>query len=72
MARTLATVQAEIDEIKGAIATGALRVRFNDRDVTYRTLTEMERVATALESELAVLGGAARTRSIQIIGVKGL
>lgn len=72
MARTLVTVQAELDDIKSAIATGALRVRFSDRDITFRTLAEMERVASALESELAVLGGAARTRSIQIIGVKGL
>ena len=72
MARTLVTVQAELDAILAAKASGALRVKFADRDTTFRSLDEMDRIIGGLENELAVLNGVVRTRAVQIIGVKGL
>jgi len=43
MSCTSWTLQDLID-IEKAIATGAMRVKYEDRDVTYRSLEEMSRV----------------------------
>ena len=72
MARSLETIDAEIDRLRAAIGSGALRVRFADRDVTYRSMDEMRQALAFLEQEKADLGGARRVRAVQFIGSKGL
>lgn len=48
----MAWTQTDVDALKAAIATGALKVRYADgREVTYRSLAEMERVLAALVAE---------------------
>jgi len=41
-----------LKELREAIYTGALRVKFNERDVTYRSLAEMRQIAKDLEDEI--------------------
>lgn len=49
---TLQQLQVGIANLRSAIATGALRVRFGDRDVTYQSLSEMERTLSGMITEL--------------------
>ena len=51
MARTLATVQAEIDALRAAIARGVLRVRHGDTETTYQNASDMLKVLDRLLSE---------------------
>jgi hypothetical protein len=55
----MAYTQADLEALRKAIATGALRVRQGDRDVTYRSLAEMQQVEQMM---LRSLGQAKATR----------
>ena len=57
---TLVDKQIWIRSLKEAIASGALRVKFADRDVTYRSLQEMREILQNLEDEVAAGGGRKR------------
>lgn len=47
----------DVAALKSAIATGASKVRFADsREVTYRTLNEMERTLARAEAEVSGRG----------------
>lgn len=49
----MAFTQSDIDELKKAMATGALRVRYADgREVQYRTLAEMRETLTIMQAEV--------------------
>jgi|GEM_PF-4409143 len=52
MAETAAEVAARLAALKEAISSGALRVKYADRDVTYRSLDEMIRIRDELESQV--------------------
>jgi phage-related minor tail protein len=45
----------QLAELKRAYATGALRVRFGETDITYKSEAEMRRTIDRLERELGVL-----------------
>jgi hypothetical protein len=51
----VAYTQADIDELKRIKASGALRAKFADREVEYRSLAELNQVLA--EMERAVNGG---------------
>ena len=68
----MAFTGTEIDALKAAIAQGALRVRFGEREVTYRSLAEMKEILGMMESEVAGSDGRARTRQIRFQTSKGL
>ncbi len=55
--------QSDIDTMKAAIATGAMRVRYADgREVQYRTLVEMRETLRMMTDEVgAASGGSARS-----------
>lgn len=53
----MAYTQADIDEIKRAMATGALRASFADREVEYRSLDEMQRQLAEMEREVNASAG---------------
>lgn len=77
MARTLAEVQAEIDALKRARSSGALRVRVDfpngtSRDTTFRSIAELIDAIALAEKELAGLGSVTRTRRIHFQPHKGL
>lgn len=60
----MAFTQTEIDKLKQAIALGALRVRYADRDVTYRSLDEMRETLGMMEAEVGTAAGKRRTRKV--------
>lgn len=49
-----AATQAEIDALEAALKSGVLRVRFADREVTYRTQTEMAQQLRLMKNQLSV------------------
>ncbi len=44
---------AQRDALREAIALGALRVKYRDREVTYRDLDEMRRLLREIEADIA-------------------
>ncbi len=55
----MAYTQADLDRITRAIARGQLEVRYGDRLVRYRSLSELLTVKRAMELELAASANAA-------------
>jgi hypothetical protein len=64
----MAFTQAQITALEQAIATGATRVRYADRDVTYRSLAEMRDLLAEMKEQV---NGTTRTRQIRVTSVKG-
>jgi len=70
----MAFTQTDIDALKRAIGTGALRVRFVDREVTYRSLDEMRETLRMMQNEVAAAAGltSRRIRQVRFMTSKGL
>lgn len=51
----MANTQADLDALNEAIASGHLRVRYSDKEITYRRLDEMLAAKAILEAELGVV-----------------
>ena len=54
----MAVTQKDVDDLEAAINSGALRVRTNDREITYRSLEHMNATLAKMKREL---GGTQRT-----------
>ena len=52
----MAYTQADLDAIQKAVASGALTVKHRDRQVTYRSLAELERVEAKIKAQLGQSG----------------
>ncbi len=63
--------QRDINKLKAAIALGALRVRYADRDVTYRSLVEMRETLGLMQAEVGTAAGRVRTRKVTFQTSKG-
>lgn len=61
----MAWTTAERDELKSAIAKGARRVKFADREVEYRSLEEMRQTLAMIEAELGAADGVKRVKQIR-------
>lgn len=61
----------QLQALKDALATGARRVRFGDREIEYRTVEELKAAIAAAETELAKTSGTPTTRQIRISTQKG-
>lgn len=70
----MAWTQKDIDALKLGIAQGATKVKFADREVTYRSLDEMRETLRLMQAEVDLAAGLIRTRPRQIrfITTKGL
>jgi hypothetical protein len=70
----MAWTQTDVDKLKAAIGQGATKVKFADREVTYRSLDEMRETLGMLQAEVDALAGVKRRRSRQVrfITSKGL
>lgn len=64
----MAFTQAQITALESAIATGATRVRYADRDVQYRDLDEMEKLLAKMKRQV---NGTTRLRLVRVNSVKG-
>jgi len=54
----------DVDALKRAIATGALRVRYPDgSEVTYRSLAEMRETLRMMAADVALASGSSWSRS---------
>jgi hypothetical protein len=71
MARTLATVQSEIDTLRAAMARGVVRVRHGETETTFADTASMQR---ALDMLLAEANGLATSpvKQVRFATSKGL
>ncbi len=67
----MAWTQTDIDKLKAAIAQGATKVKFADREVTYRSLDEMRETLRILQAEVDAAAGLTRTRVRRVLFVTG-
>jgi hypothetical protein len=67
----IATLLKQLEELKDARRTGALKIRFGDRETTYRSDEELSRAIADLQREIGAEQGLARPTSITIRSNKG-
>ncbi len=67
----MAYTQDQVDRLQAAIAEGAVRVRYADREVTYRDLEEMRQTLGMMKADLAGAAGRPRRRRILFRTSKG-
>ena len=69
----MAWTRDDIDRLKRMMATGALRGRFENRDVIFRSLDEMNQLLAQMEAEVAAGETTSkRTRAYRFVTDKGL
>ena len=68
----MAYTQTDIDKLKAAIAQGALRVRYADREVYYRSLSEMRQTLGMMQAAVDAAAGKTRVRQVRFQTSKGL
>ncbi len=54
----MAYTQAHLDALQEALASGELRVRFADREVTYRSIEELKSAIATVQAALEAAAGA--------------
>lgn len=64
MALTAAQIEAKIETLQGGLALVESGVSFSDRNVTYRTVEELERAISYWERQLAALDGTRRRQTL--------
>lgn len=62
----MAFTQQQIVDLQEAIASGTLRVKYADREVTYQNLAEMRALLTQMRREVAVPGPKKRRGLIRL------
>jgi hypothetical protein len=60
----MAWTQTDIDKLKAAIASGARRVRYNDREIEYQTTDDMLKALALAQQEVNAAAGNASYRLI--------
>jgi hypothetical protein len=58
--------QADVDQIKTAIAQGVLQTSFGERTTTFRSLEDMRATLALMEAEVAAAAGTAPPRMFQL------
>ena len=61
----MAFTQSDLDALNDAIALGALKVKYADREVTYRSLSEMRDIRREMNAE--VLGKKRSRRRVAVM-----
>jgi len=72
MARTASVINAEIDELRASIGSGILTAKYPDREVTFRSMSEMRQALQMLLGELATATGTTRINGVYFQTSKGL
>ncbi len=72
MALTLTDLQAMRDALVTAIGNGALRVEFEGRAITYRSVVEMQAALTTINKEIERAGGGSTSPRQIVITPKGI
>lgn len=70
----MAWTQTDVDKLKAAIGQGATKVKFADREVTYRSLDEMRETLLLLQADVDQAAGKPRRRArhLRFVTSKGL
>jgi hypothetical protein len=63
---TVAQLQAQLDQLNKAIASGVLTTSFQGRSTTYRSQADLERAAAALQRQIDQTAGTKPIRRIRI------
>lgn len=64
--------EAQLQALKDALGSGALRVQFKDREITYRSVQELEAAIATVDRELSTAAGTLPKRQIRIWTGKGI
>lgn len=51
----MAYTQTQLDTLEAAIAEGAFKVKYSDKEVTYRSLNEMKQIRDMMRESLGVI-----------------
>lgn len=63
--------QADIDALDAAIKTGVTSVRFQDREVTYRSMNDLLKARAFASTQVAAATGQIPTRQLRVYSDKG-
>ena len=66
---TLAELQADLENLKTARRTGALKITFGGREITYRSDRELATAISSTEAEINAAQGAPRSRNVVLRSV---
>lgn len=66
----MASTQEQLEALRAALATGVRRVRFENREIEYRSIEELKAAIAAAEAELAKSQGVV-IRQIRVSTGKG-
>lgn len=61
----MAFTQAQLDAIERALVSGSRRVKFEDREVEYKSTTELIRIRDMIQRELGLTSDTGRTTRAQ-------
>ena len=64
-------LQGQLDALKTARRSGAVRVAYGDKSIEYRTDAEMQAAIASLENEIAAAQGIAKPRIAYVRSTKG-
>ena len=67
----MAYTQTHLDALQEALASGTLTVTFEGRSITYRSVQELQRAISVVQSSLNQQSGK-RVRQYRLSGSKGL
>jgi hypothetical protein len=63
--------EEQVQALRDALTSGVLRVRYEGREITYRSLDELRQVLAQAEAEVARNNGTPPVRHIRIATTKG-
>lgn len=72
MATTLTDLQAGLDQLLAARASGALSVEYNGRRVTYRSIADLNSAIAQQRAEIEAAGGGEFVRTFRFTSEKDL
>ena len=67
----MAYTDQQLQALRDALANGVLRVRFEGREIEYRSIEELKAVIAAVEADVNKSKGTPTTRQIRISTEKG-
>lgn len=72
MALSLTELQGMRDALIAAIGSGTLRVEFEGRSMTYRSIAEMQAALSTINKEIELAGGGSTSPRQVVITPKGI
>ena len=72
MALSLVDLQSMRDALIAAIGSGTLRVEFEGRSMTYRSIAEMQAALATIHKEIELAGGGSTSPRQVVITPKGI